>query len=100
MVSPRIDRLSVFMTPCTKPTRIHSAIRRAVRSQTSRNQSARSCSRLPERCGKSRAIVKSMSRSSSATSSREAGSSKLPKRMNEGATRQTIAPGSARGRPS
>jgi hypothetical protein len=38
MVSPSTDMLSVFITPCTKPTRIHSTIIVAVRSQTSPNQ--------------------------------------------------------------
>ena len=96
--------LSVFITPCTKPTRIQCATMTAVRSQTSANQRARmpSSTGWPSATssGKSRRIVNSTRRASSATSPREAGSSKLPKRMKEGATRQTIAPGSARGRPS
>jgi hypothetical protein len=40
-------------------------------------------------------MVKSTSCRSSAVSPRDAGNSKLPKRMNEGDTRQTIAPGSS-----
>jgi hypothetical protein len=37
MVWPRIDMLSVFMTPCTKPTRIQCTIISAVRWHTSVN---------------------------------------------------------------
>ncbi len=40
MVSPRIDMLSVFITPCTKPTRIQCAMSRAVRRQISTSQAA------------------------------------------------------------
>ena len=118
--------LSVFITPWTKPTRIQCATIRALRSQTSRNQRARSvwlvvatgvtsaslaspmsapcpgtsAPSSPASSGKSRRMVKSISRSSSGRSSRADGSSKLPKRMNDGATRQTMAPGSCFGLPS
>ena len=94
--------LSVFITPCTKPTRIQSATMRAVRSHTCREPLRSAICSLsldvPElSSGKSRRIVKSISWFSSATSPRAAGSSKLPKRMNDGATRHTIAPGSMLG---
>ena len=38
MVRPRIDMLSVFITPWTNPTRIQCAIIVAVRSQTASNR--------------------------------------------------------------
>ena len=38
--SPMIDMLSVLSTPCTKPTRCHSATSRPVRSHTSRHHAA------------------------------------------------------------
>ncbi len=40
MVSPSIDMLSVFITPCTNPTRIQSFTISAVRRQISSNQRA------------------------------------------------------------
>ena len=98
-----MDMLSVFITPCTKPTRIQCATISALRWQTSVNHAAYRASPLwplSARVGKSRRMVKSTSCSSSGRSPREAGSSKLPKRMKEGATRHTTAPGSARGLPS
>ena len=80
-----MDMLSVFMTPCTKPTRIQCATMCAVRSQTVANQRARLASVLPSIPGKSRAMVKSASRASSAWSRRAARISKLLKRMKLGA---------------
>ena len=92
--------LSVFITPCTKPTRIQCATNSADRSHTCPNHSSRSAGPEPPISGKSRRMVKSTSFASTSTSPRDAGNSKFPKRMNEGATRQTTAPGSLRGWPS
>ena len=73
MVRPSTDMLSVFITPWTKPTRIQCATITAVRSQTSANHAAYSASPSPDRCGKSRRIVKSTSVRSRSVSPREAG---------------------------
>ena len=101
--------LSVFITPCTKPTRIQCATIRAVRSQTCREPLG--AQRLGESIG--RAVPRPGNELGKVAldgevdeprqqrhSPRDAGSSKLPKRMNDGATRQTIAPGSGSGLPS
>ena len=97
--------LSVFITPCTKPTRIQCAIISAgafayLREPLGAQRFVERAGSGAGNSGKSRRIVKSTSCASNATSPRDAGSSKLPKRMNDGATRHTIAPGSARGCPS
>ena len=91
--------LSVFITPWTKPTRIQCATMRAVRSQTCANHSARTariagCRRRHQfgEIAADREVDQLLA--AARTSPRDAGSSKLPKRMNDGATRQTIAPGS------
>ncbi len=71
---------------------------RAVRRQTSANQatyvSTDGVSPAASSSGKSLRIVKSARRFSNSTSPRAARISKLPKRTNDGATRQTTAPGS------
>ena len=90
--------LSVFITPCTKPTRIQSRDHaRGALGRPAPNHS-RVCDRVAggaSRAPGNRARCRSRPAAAAAsTSPRDAGSSKLPKRMNDGATRQTIAPGS------
>ena len=98
--------LSVFMTPWTKPTRSHSHTMSAVRRTTSSKKRAyRSGDELPDsvsaaRSGKSALMTKSVSVRNVSMSPREAKISKFPNRTNDGATRQTTAPGSSSGWPS
>ncbi len=63
--------LSVFITPCTKPTRIQCAIITAVRTHTSPNHVAYSCSPSPSSSGKSRRMQNSSSCRNSSRSPRE-----------------------------
>ncbi|MGC4070252.1 MAG: hypothetical protein QM784_37440 [Polyangiaceae bacterium] len=90
----------MFMTPCTNPTDIHPAMRSAVRSVTVRKNSTYVAGDGAPSSGKYVVNTVSKYRLSNDTSSRAAKISKLPNRTKDGATRHTMAPGSARGLPS
>ena len=93
--------LSVFITPCTKPTRIQCATSVAVRRQTSSNQRAYVAgdgAPSSGKCVRDHVVGEPLAAASSSCCA--ARISKLPKRTNDGATRQTTAPGSACGWPS
>ena len=110
--------LSVFITPCTNPTRIHSTTISAVRVQTCANQltTASLDSGRLSKTGATGAVratpirsashspmfasVNSRSARSVASSRRDVKICAFPNRKNVGATRHTIAPGSQAARPS
>mmetsp|Transcript_13105 Transcript_13105/g.30909 ORF Transcript_13105/g.30909 Transcript_13105/m.30909 type:complete len:208 (-) Transcript_13105:414-1037(-) len=106
MVSPVSAMLSVFKTPCTKPTDCHAATSRAVRATTSAYMAAhRSSGELCAACilGKSTSVLYSTSGVSISGSRPALGpagapsgpagrqTSKEPNRRNERATRATTA---------
>ena len=100
MVRPWIDMLSVFITPCTKPTRIQCAIVSAVLSATSFSHSTRPWSESEEWWGKCCLTVLSTRARRVFWSPAIACIWKLPNRMKLSATLHTIAPGSGAGLPS
>ena len=91
--------LSVFITPCTKPTRIQCTTSSAVRRAHLGEQAhvGRPGPGLAELAGSACAPCSAAAARAASCSSRAASSSKLPKRRNEGATRHTTAPGSGAG---